>query len=136
MKLRNKEYKIIKSIYHDKRERYIIYVLKRNEKKNFYKELNHDNKDRFYAQILFQKKVEDSGKNIILPKLYDYNFKVEKPWILWEYLPGKHLAEWKPKNIKDFERWLEPIVEMIIELQNIKPDPAEFDIVDRMILRV
>ena len=136
MKIRNKEYKIIKKIYHDRRERYIIYVLGRNGKKYFYKELNHDKKERFYAQILFQKKVEASGKNIILPKLYDYDFEIEKPWILWEYLLGKHLAEWRPKNIKDFERWLAPIVDMIIELQNIKPDPAEFDIADRMILRV
>jgi len=136
MKIRGKVYKIVKKIYHNRRERYIIYVLERNGKKYFYKELNHDKKDRFYAQILFQKKVESSGRNIILPKLYDYDFKVEKPWILWEYLSGKHLAEWKPKNLKDFERWLEPIADMLIELQSIKPDAAEFDITDRMILRV
>lgn len=136
MKIRGKVYKIIKKIYHDRRERYIIYILGRNGKKYFYKKLNHDKKDRFYAQILFQKKVEASRKNIILPKLYDYDFEVEKPWILWEYLPEKHLAEWKPKNIKDFERWLEPIAKMIIELQGIKPATAEFDIPDRMILRV
>jgi len=136
MKIWQKEYKIVKNIYHDYRERYIIYILERNGKKYFYKELNHDKKDRFYAQILFQKKAEVSDRAIILPKLYDYDFKVEKSWILWEYLLGQHLAEWKPKNIKDFERWLEPIVAMIIELQKIKPAPAEFDIPDRMILRV
>jgi len=31
---------------------------------------------------------------------------------------------------------LEPIADLLIELQSIKPAVAEFDIVDRMILRV
>lgn len=116
--------------------RYIILILEKNHKKYFYKELNNNDPSRFIEQVDFQKRVEKSGTDIVLPKLYDYDLKSEKKWGLWEYLEGKHLADWRPKDVQGFEKWLEPIANVLIILEKIKPFKEQFDITDRLILRV
>lgn len=133
--LNRKTYRIIKKLDNGL-DRYIILILKRNNEKYFYKELNNEDSSRFKEQIDFQKRVEKSNVDITLPKLYDYDLKSKRKWALWEFLEGKHLAEWRPKNIYGFEKWLEPIVDTLIEMEKVEPFKEEFNIVDRLLLRV
>jgi len=136
MKIKNLEYEILKELKHDSRRRHVVLILSRNNTKYFYKELNYKGgKRRFREQIYFQKKVIQCGINVRLPKLYDYELG-EKSWTLWEYLPGPHLADKKPINVRQLDRWLEPIVESLLELEKVKPSTSTYDIVDRLILEV
>ncbi len=128
-------YRIIKKIDNGL-DRHIILILEKNGRKYFYKELNNEDSSRFIEQINFQQRVEENKAKIILPKLFDFDLKSKQKWGLWEFLEGKHLAEWQPKNIKGFEKWLEPIANVLIEIEKIKPFKENFDIADRLILRV
>lgn len=135
-KLHRKTYQVIKKIEYNLRGRHIILVLEKNGRKYLYKELIIDDDSRFHEQIDFQKRVEENKTNIILPRLFDYELKTKNKWGLWEYLSGKHLAEWRPKNITDFQKWLKPIVDLLIEMEKIPPFKQEIDIVDHLIERV
>ncbi len=134
-RLNRKNFHIIRKVHYDRRERYICLILKRNNQKFFYKELNNDRPDKFKEQIDFQKRVEESQTEIILPKLIDYKLGAEKSWALWEYLPGKHLADWKPKKIRQLANWLEPIVEVLIQMLKIKPLEGNYHISEIMLER-
>lgn len=134
--LHNKKFEVVQKITTDSRERYIIFILQRNGNKYFYKELNNKDSDRFEGQLDFQKKIETSSVNIILPKLYDYDLKSEKKWGLWQYLEGKCLAQWQPKNIQDLEKWFGPITNLLIELEKIKSFKEEYNIADKMVEKV
>ena len=133
--LHEQKYHVIKKVDNGL-DRHIILILEKNDKKYFYKELNNEDSSRFEEQIAFQYRVEESKSKIILPKLFDYDLKSERKWGLWEYLPGKHLADWQSRNVENLEKWLEPIVDVLIELEKIKPFKEEYDITDRLILRV
>lgn len=135
-KLHNQSFKVVQQLQHDSRNRYLIMILKKKDQLYFYKQLNHDGGSRFKSQIDFQKKVKNSGAEITLPRLYDYELTSKTKWGLWEYLKGHHLADWRPKRIQGFAKWLEPIVNVLLEMEKIRPSKEEFNIPDHLIKRV